>query len=270
MHGRGKAAMPPPQYPSMPPRQSSGDEAVNTKAFLDRLEQMLIKSKEDMAQYVIDRTNRVDEFRPQSLTGETLTIESWLPDYEGDEIIESVIVTGPPAGAFTALSQQGVSVDPPAGTTIASVTVPPGQYNITWNSILGSGTSVDVNNTELFVGNTLIGVVPMYGFPQSFTTVVVVPEGAGPTVISVKTIVLASGASATYQGTLSAASVSGFTLQLGKRAWQLELPSSGILVIAPIAIKMSRDSTRQLIAGSAGDWSVELMGYVDTGRRGRV
>lgn len=55
-----------------------------------------------------------------------------------------------------------------------------------------------------------------------------------------------------------------FTLQLGRRYWNLTLPASGILVISPISITLSRDSTRQLTSATAGNWTLELMGYADT------
>lgn len=54
-----------------------------------------------------------------------------------------------------------------------------------------------------------------------------------------------------------------FTLQLGKRIWPLQLPASGILVIAPIKISLDRDDQRTVTSGTAGDWTLELMGYAD-------
>lgn len=54
-----------------------------------------------------------------------------------------------------------------------------------------------------------------------------------------------------------------FTLQLGKRIWPLQLPVSGILVIAPIKLSLDRDDPRQVTSATAGDWTLELMGYAD-------
>lgn len=56
---------------------------------------------------------------------------------------------------------------------------------------------------------------------------------------------------------------SAVTLQLGDRVWPLTIPASGILVIAPIALRLGRNDTRQLVAAVAGDYTFELMGYAD-------
>lgn len=131
--------------------------------YLDRLHKQIQSSLDDIAQYFVDQTNRVDEYQAQGYAGtpgESQTTAQVLPDYECDEIITGVIVTGTPAGTFT--------------------------------------------------------------------------------------------------------------LQLGRRNWPLVMPASGILVIAPIQIKLGRSDTRNLTAAAAGNWEFELMGYAETGRRGRV
>lgn len=54
------------------------------------------------------------------------------------------------------------------------------------------------------------------------------------------------------------------TLQLGDRVWPLVIPASGILVIAPINIFLTRSDTRQLTVGTPGQYSVHLGGYADS------
>lgn len=54
-----------------------------------------------------------------------------------------------------------------------------------------------------------------------------------------------------------------FTLQLGKRIWPLLMPAAGIIVIAPIKMSLDRDDLRQVSSATAGDWTLELMGYAD-------
>lgn len=54
-----------------------------------------------------------------------------------------------------------------------------------------------------------------------------------------------------------------FTLQLGKRQWSLQLPASGILVLAPLKMSLGRDDQRVLTSATAGPWALELMGYSD-------
>ena len=62
------------------------------------------------------------------------------------------------------------------------------------------------------------------------------------------------------------------SLQLGDRFWNLALTSgiagAGFMIISPIAIMLSRNDNRILTPASAGEWSLELMGYADT--RGNI
>lgn len=53
------------------------------------------------------------------------------------------------------------------------------------------------------------------------------------------------------------------TLTLGDRSWPLTIPASGILVIAPVAILLSRTDIRQVSAAAPGNYSLELMGIAD-------
>lgn len=53
------------------------------------------------------------------------------------------------------------------------------------------------------------------------------------------------------------------SLQLGDRLWALTIPATGILVIAPVHITLERSDNRQLTAATPGQYSLELMGYVD-------
>ena len=52
-------------------------------------------------------------------------------------------------------------------------------------------------------------------------------------------------------------------LQLGDRQWALTIPASGILVIAPIAILLSRSDARILTPVTPGVYTLELMGVAD-------
>lgn len=54
------------------------------------------------------------------------------------------------------------------------------------------------------------------------------------------------------------------TLQLGDRFWSLTIPAAGFLILAPVAVYLGRDDTRQLTAGTPGAYSLELMGRADT------
>jgi hypothetical protein len=52
------------------------------------------------------------------------------------------------------------------------------------------------------------------------------------------------------------------TLQLGDRLWNLTIPATGVIVIAPVAILLGRNDLRQL-SGAPGNYSLELMGIAD-------
>lgn len=53
------------------------------------------------------------------------------------------------------------------------------------------------------------------------------------------------------------------SLQLGDRTWNVVIPASQILVIAPIRMILSRQDVRILTAGTPGQYNLELMGNCD-------
>lgn len=53
------------------------------------------------------------------------------------------------------------------------------------------------------------------------------------------------------------------TLQVGDRTWPLQIPATGYIHIGPLSLLLARNDTRQLVAASAGDYSLELMGWAD-------
>lgn len=89
-------------YPHAMPYEVPGSEPAFDRPYIDRLVSQVQRSLDDIAQFYVDQTNRVDEYRVQGNVtgGESLTTQFILPDYECDEIITSIIVTGTPAGAF--------------------------------------------------------------------------------------------------------------------------------------------------------------------------
>lgn len=54
-----------------------------------------------------------------------------------------------------------------------------------------------------------------------------------------------------------------FTLQLGDRTWTMSTDATGKVVIAPVAILMSRNDRRILTSATNGNWNLELMGHAD-------
>jgi len=53
------------------------------------------------------------------------------------------------------------------------------------------------------------------------------------------------------------------SLAIGDRIWPLTIPASGILVIAPLSLLLSRTDARILTPASAGVFTLELMGFAD-------
>lgn len=53
------------------------------------------------------------------------------------------------------------------------------------------------------------------------------------------------------------------TLQLGDRVWSLIIPASGILVMSPVKVILSRSDIRMLVAAVPGEYFLELMGFCD-------
>jgi len=52
---------------------------------------------------------------------------------------------------------------------------------------------------------------------------------------------------------------------IGDRVWNYVIPTTGILVIAPIRLSISRSDYRQLtVLTGTGQYTLELMGYADT------
>lgn len=282
---RGHPLMPPQQYPSMPERTVRDEEAQFSEQFIERLVFQLSRSLESWGQYFVDKTNRVDEYQPQSTTdaNSQLTSVSVQPVYECNEVIESIIVTGPATNTSTEdLYNEATATTPTAGQTIATLAanIPAGLYQV-YVSLSLAGTpaqGTDNSNFELVAsGAILTAVLPntIQAGLQQFGPFYMTATGSNT--FSVRAVNLAT-TGAIYTASITAVPVSNFgqstpefTLALGSHVWNnLALPASGILVVAPVAIPLSRSAPRQLTSATAGDWTLELMGYAETGRRGIV
>lgn len=54
-----------------------------------------------------------------------------------------------------------------------------------------------------------------------------------------------------------------FTLNLGDRQWSLVTDASGKVILAPVAVLLSRNDRRLLTSATSGNWNLELMGHAD-------
>lgn len=276
-HGHTQQAESP--YPHAMPQTVPNAPVSFDPQYTERLVNQIKKSMESLSTYFVDQSNRVDSYRPQSLTGESLTTEPLQPAYECDEIITSVIVTGPTStgpGEVNTISANGAITAPIAGASISGpITLAAGVVYSVTATVYVDGTVVTTTDDDNMKFGGTSGPANHLAYaaglpPQSYTWQV---TGNGGIISIINNN--AGSAAAVYHAMITATPVvselgTSFSLQLGRRAWNLLLPPTGILVIAPIQIALGRSDTRQLSASVAGDWSFELMGYADTGRRGRV
>lgn len=54
-----------------------------------------------------------------------------------------------------------------------------------------------------------------------------------------------------------------FTLQVGDRYWELLTNASGFVLIGPVSMFLERTDNRILTSATAGNWTLELMGWAD-------
>jgi hypothetical protein len=226
-----------------------------------------LKSKlEKVATMVEDKSRPLDIYQPQTLTVEANASITLQPAWETPEKISSIIITGPPTSSTAAPSggNAGNVTTPGAGATIVNTAAINGLYNVTvtvWVSgTVGAG---DNDNMQLVYGSTVINL-------SDGTTPITYPFQINPANngLSVKAI-NAGTAGAVYHAAITYAPASPnpattMTLQLGDRTWNLTMPSTGIIVVAPVGIMLSRSDVRIFTASTSGEYTLELMGYADT------
>ncbi len=234
----------------------------------------------DYAALIEEQSHRVDEYQVQSLgPGTSVTQLLLQPDYEVDEIIESIIVQGPttvqPPTAQSVQASGNVAA-PGALATIVSMSavtlqsISPGLslWQVAWSVALeGTLAAADANNMRLSSQGVVIETAEMPAvagtYPQPAVQWPLAATNAGFIVQSIG----AATAGSVYGAEIVATpifSLPPFTLKLGRRVWSLLLPATGIMVISPVAISLSRSSDRLLTSPVAGDWSLELLGRTDT------
>ena len=213
----------------------------------------------------------VDEYQPKTLAADAETSLLVQPNYEFPEVIETVLVTGPSSNALTPTANAGSVLDPAANAVIASVgTLPAGQYQAYWTvGLEGTVTAADADNMKL-VGPGLVQKATYPGVVGEYQQNVVDFTADGTHVVSINAIAAASGASATYNASLSVVPINvqvPFTLQLGDRIWNLVLPPSGFMTLSSLRVSLARTDPRKLTSTFSGEWFLELMGYGDVRER---
>lgn len=228
-------------YPHAVPPVVADAPAPFTREYMEVLRKQFKNSIDDIAQYYIDVTNRVDEYRVQSLGGETLTSEALTPDYECDEIITGIIVTGPPGGTpVIKLGKRAWGVVMPATGLLL---ISPIQIKL--------GRSDD----RLLIASAVSLALPSQPAVPASTVAV---QNTNP---YTATVVISAG-------TITNVSVNGITVGVG--AGTYSVPAYGAISITYSVAPTWTWFNGTPVVPAAGDWSLELTGYAETGRRGRV
>lgn len=261
-----------PNYPRHRLPWVPNDASPHSPEWWDRAHNNLLFAMEGLATLLVDESNRVDEYRPQSLQGESATNITWQADYKGSEIIEAIVVTGPAAASGVSQSNTHGIATPAGGANIVTVNaLVPGLYTVEWSVEVEGAAATLVDNYKLLNGGALVATAEqgtaIGQYPQQQQLINIPAAGQAVVIQTIST-----ETTATINGQITLVPYQGnspFTLVLGRRTWSLALPSTGILVISPIKMSLAESNTRQLTSSIAGDWAVELMGITDTGRIGR-
>jgi hypothetical protein len=215
---------------------------------------------------VLDTSREFDQSQDTSGAVESGTLLALQASYFTTERVESIIVTGPSAGAASSTESEGSVATPGINAFITSVAAPAtGLYQIEWTAEVQGATATTPNNYKLTLGaiQTLavaIQPIAVGTYPQQPQLYYLT---AGQ-LVAIQAI--AAEATATIAGQITLVPWQGsvpFTLQLGGRNWPLSLPQTGILVISPVAIRLNQDDLRQISSPVAGPWNLELMGHAD-------
>jgi hypothetical protein len=187
-----------------------------------------------IAKQIQDNSRPVDEYTPQTLAAEAESLIIVQPDWDMDEVIESIVIVGPATGTPTPANQIALGA-----TTVAS-------YN-------NNPTGVIVN-----VAGGTVTVIAVNGVTTGLTSgAVFVP--AGGTITLTYTV-----APTTFTTTgIPGSGTNAITLQLGDRTWNLVMGPTGVIDIGPISMRLSRSDNRFLTAATPGNYTVELMGHAD-------
>lgn len=185
----------------------------------------------------IDLSRPVDEY--QNTQGNITTIET-LPDYELDELIESIVVVAPP------YTTGPVPSTPNSGSVLATTVAQQNVNTYPVQVVIGANgatiTAVVVNGITV---GTAAGTytVPAFG-AISVTYTVATPTWAW-----------------TNAGGLYVPNA--LTLQLGDRFWYFNTAPSGIWVTHGLGLRLDRRDRRYLTSTASGPLYLGLMGHGD-------
>jgi hypothetical protein len=202
----------------------------------------------------------VDEYETNTVSESNNGVEV-QPTYEFmTERIESVIVTGP-SGITDAVD---TAITAGVGAYTATIPLGANLSGFYAETTPGTATSTTVTVTGALGGTLTFEFTQTASGPGSQLYQPFNPP-LTPASPSVPIVVTFNGSASTNAGNLSAyyTQPATFTLQLGDRQWSLTMPASGVLVIAPLSLMLSRADRRLVSSASPGNWTLELMGWGD-------
>lgn len=204
-----------------------GDKSQSSE---DAANELLVNELVNLASKTFDTSRPVDE--GNSVTSAT-TLEV-LPEYEMDELIESIVIVANP----TTTSPAPVAPAVPA-TTVAAQNV--NSYPVTVVITAAGATITGVVVNALTVGAAAgTYTVPAYGFISIAFT----------------------GGPPTWAWT-NAGGPNVVTLQLGRRSWAFTMSLSGVVNLTGLKLRLDRSERRIVTQPVAGPLSLELMGHAD-------
>jgi hypothetical protein len=207
----------------------------------DHAQEILQNELVNLAAKVFDSSRPVDEY--QSVTGATQL--EVLPEYEMDELIESITIVANPTQAGPA---NPVPTTPNSGSVLASGVAQQNTNTYPVSVVIGANgatiTNVSVNGITV---GTAAGTytVPAFGAISVTYTV------ATPTWVWSN----ASGTPATIPNVV--------TLQLGRRLWNFSVSGSGLIHLDGIGLRLNRNERRIVTQPVSGPLSLELTGHAD-------
>lgn len=196
----------------------------------EHAQEILANELINLAAKTFDTSRPVDEY--QSVSSAT-TLEV-LPEYEMDELIESIVVVANPFVSGPVPSQPAI----PA-STVAQQNV--NTYPVTVVISAGAITAVVVN------GITVGTAAGTYTVPASGS--ISITYSVAPT------WVWSNG------GGLYVPNV--ITLQLGRRSWAFSMSGAGFIQLDGLALRLNRNERRVATQVVAGPLSLELTGHAD-------
>jgi hypothetical protein len=227
-----------------------------------------------------DRSRLVDEYQVNAIwnVAESVSLVEVFPQFEINERIQTITVTGPPA-----TSADNLVTNPGAGNPAIFVLPTASQILAITGSYQNASGGNEFPNVQIQdASGNQIAQIPL-GQVNAATTVQFyisvggfAQQGAGTNNVFMPLpnlgilpagyrvfMAAIGGTDVITNFRVITVSQPLFNLQLGDRVWSLTLPASGILVMSDVNILLGRNDRRVLTSSLPGEWTLELTGFAD-------